>query len=149
MEKIERAQKQLQELLSNQKLAVLSTELHEHPYASLVGFVVADEARSLIFATARSTRKFANLSENNRIAMLIDSRSNQEADFHEAIAATAVGRAEEVPEDELDAILELYLKKHPHLVDFVKAPTCALVRMKVECYYLVSRFQNVVELHVS
>jgi hypothetical protein len=42
MKNIEHAQKQLQELLDSQQLAVLSTEQNEHPYASLVGFVATD-----------------------------------------------------------------------------------------------------------
>jgi hypothetical protein len=81
--------------------------------------------------------------------MLIDSRSNQEADFHEAIAATATGSAEEITGTDQEALLALYLDKHPHLVDFVNAPSCALIRVKVSCYYVVSRFQNVVEVHVT
>lgn len=149
MENVEQAKKRLQELLGSQKLAVLSTNQQNHPYASLVGFVATDDAKYLIFATARSTRKYANLTDNARIAMLIDSRSNQDADFHEAIATTATGTAEEITGNDRQEILELYLTKHPHLVDFVTSPTCALVRMKVDCYYLVSRFQNVVELHVN
>ena len=149
MKDIEQATKHLQELLRSQKLAVLSTNRQSHPYASLVGFAATDDAKSLIFATARNTRKYANLTKNARVAMLIDSRSNQDADFHSAIAATATGTVEEVSADEREAMLELYLKKHPHLVDFVKAPTCAVIRMTVDCYYLVSRFQNVVELHIT
>ena len=129
--------------------AVLSTNRQDHPYASLVGFVATDDAKHLIFATARSTRKYENLTNNSRVAMLIDSRSNQTIDFHEAIAATAIGTVEEVTGNEREKLLELYLHKHPHLIDFVKAPTCALIRMKVDCYYVVSRFQHVVELHLT
>jgi nitroimidazol reductase NimA-like FMN-containing flavoprotein (pyridoxamine 5'-phosphate oxidase superfamily) len=149
MENVEQAKKHLQELLRSQKLAVLSTNRQDHPYASLVGFAATDDVKHLIFATARSTRKYANLTNNAKVAMLIDSRSNQDADFHAAIAATAIGTAEEIGEHERETMLELYLTKHPHLMDFVKAPTCALIRMKVDCYYLVSRFQNVIELHVT
>jgi nitroimidazol reductase NimA-like FMN-containing flavoprotein (pyridoxamine 5'-phosphate oxidase superfamily) len=139
----------LHDLLTSQKLAVLSTTNKGQSYASLVAFVATEDMKELLFATARTTRKFANLADNSHVAMLIDSRSNQEADFHEAIAATATGTAEEITDPEQEALLALYLDKHPHLVDFVNAPSCALIRVRVTCYYLVSRFQNVVEVHVT
>ena len=46
-------------------------------------------------------------------------------------------------------ILTLYLIKHPHLVDFVRAPTCALIRVAVDSYYMVKHFQHVTELHLK
>jgi nitroimidazol reductase NimA-like FMN-containing flavoprotein (pyridoxamine 5'-phosphate oxidase superfamily) len=149
MENAEHTQQCLRELFRTQKLAVLSTHNKGKPYASLVGFVATEDLKELIFATARTTRKYANLTDSSWVAMLIDSRSNQDADFHTAIAATATGIAEEVTGAEREQLLSLYLEKHPHLIDFVKAPSCALIRMKVTCYYLVSRFQHVVELHVT
>lgn len=148
MENTEYVKQRLRELFASQRLAVVSTNNKGQPYASLVGFVATEDLKHLIFATARTTRKYANLTDNSHVAMLIDSRSNQDTDFHAAIAATATGIAEEVTGVERDQLLPYYLEKHPHLVDFVNAPSCALIRMKVNCYYLVSRFQNVVELHI-
>jgi nitroimidazol reductase NimA-like FMN-containing flavoprotein (pyridoxamine 5'-phosphate oxidase superfamily) len=149
MENVEQTKQRLRELLGTQKLAVVSTNNKGWPYASLVGFFATDDLKELIFATARTTRKYANLTDNDQVAMLIDSRSNQDIDFHDAIATTALGRAEEISGTEREQILPLYIKKHPYLVDFVKAPSCALIRMKVARYYLVSKFQNVVELHIT
>lgn len=149
MTETDQTRKRLRDLFETQQLAVLSTHNDGKAYASLVAFTAADDLKGLLFATARSTRKFGNLTAKPHVAMLIDSRTNSTADFHEAIAVTATGTAEEVPEDERNALQEQYLQKHPHLIDFVTAPTCALVRIKVDCYYLVSRFQNVVELHIS
>lgn len=149
MEKTEQTRQQLRDLFADQYLAVLSTHGDGQPYASLVAFAASDDLKALYFATARSTRKFANLAAHPAAAMLIDSRTNRMADFHEAAAATATGVAEEIPEPERGPIQVQFLEKHPHLVDFVTAPTCALVRIKVDCYYLVSRFQNVVELHIT
>jgi len=44
---------------------------------------------------------------------------------------------------------KLYLSKHPYLKEFVSSPTCALLRMDVETYYVVRQFQNVMELHIK
>lgn len=144
----DRAQ-QLHKLFSEQGLAVLSTCGGGCPYASLVGFAATNDLRGLLFATSRNTRKYANLMAEPHAAMLIDSRSHQETDFHNAIAVTATGRAEEVAPERREELLPVYLHRHPHLSEFVGAPTCALLYLAVETYYLVERFQHVVEIHVT
>lgn len=149
MTETDQTRQRLRDLFDNQQLAVLSTHNEGRAYASLVAFTATEDLKELLFATARSTRKFGYLTAKPHVAMLIDSRTNSSADFHEAAAVTATGTAEEVPENERKTLQEQYLQKHPYLADFVTAPTCALVRVKVDCYYLVSRFQNVVELHIG
>jgi hypothetical protein len=64
------------------------------------------------------------------------------------VAVTVLGKAEEVTGAEQDHLLTHYLAKHPHLEGFATSPSCALLRVWVKSYYLVSRFQEVVELHV-
>ena len=149
MNQSDRLRATLTELLAAQNLAVLSTHQDGQPYASLVAFVAVDELKQIVFATARTTRKFSNLQADPRVAVLIDSRTNQPCDFHQAIAVTATGEAEELSGTEKERYAALYLAKHPHLEDFLRAPTCALIKIRVQCYYLVSRFQNVMELHIS
>jgi heme iron utilization protein len=135
-------------LFRSQKLAVLSTQRSGQPYASLVAFVASPDLKHLYFATARTTRKYHNLDVDPRVAMLMDSRSNLESDIHTAVAVTATGTAGEVREQEKDKGVRLYLSKHPYLQDFIRAESCAFIRVTVETYYLVSRFQQVMELHV-
>jgi heme iron utilization protein len=140
---------QLRELCASQRLAVLATDHGGQPYLSLVAFVVSDDLRQLLFATYRDTRKFANLKANNRVSLLIDNRSNQVADFSRAIAATLLGAGEELAEAERPLGEALYLAKHPHLEGFVTSPGCALVKVKLQSCYLVSRFQDVLEHHFN
>lgn len=137
----------VRDLLSSQPLAVLATHGDAGPYASLVAIAATDDLRHLLFATTRATRKFANLQADARVAFLVDNRSNEEADFHEAVAATLRGRAQEVAPDERDAFLDIYLARHPHLRDFVTAPTCAFLKVEVTACYVVTRFQEVMEFH--
>jgi hypothetical protein len=65
------------------------------------------------------------------------------------MAVTAIGLAEEVLSPEKDNLLKVYLSKHPHLEDFVMSPTCALMQVEVKRYYVVSRFQHVLVLHMK
>ena len=139
----------LTRLFSSQKLAVLATSDPEgKPYCSLVAFVATDDLGRLLFATTRATRKYANLRNDCRVAMLIDSRTNDEADFRDAVSTTATGSAAEIVGEERERLLPLYLAKHPHLEQFVHAPTCAVLAMDVDTYYVCCRFQNVTELHL-
>ena len=149
IEKISELRQILSNLFASQKLAVLSSFGNAQPYASLVTFASTKDLHHLIFATTRSTRKFANLSQESRIALLIDNRSNDEKDFSHAVAATALGTAEEVSQSERESYLHIYLTKHPHLREFVSSPSCALIKVNVQKYYVVNRFQNVEELHIQ
>ncbi len=45
--------------------------------------------------------------------------------------------------------LKFYLLEHPHLKKFVKSPNSALLRVKVDSYYVVKRFQNVIVLSMQ
>jgi nitroimidazol reductase NimA-like FMN-containing flavoprotein (pyridoxamine 5'-phosphate oxidase superfamily) len=115
----------------------------------LMAFASTRDFKNIVFATTRSTRKFANMTADRRVSLLIDNRSNTEEDFHEAVTVTAVGTAQEVGPRNRKQMQKLYLTKHPHLKDFVSSPTAALLRMKVKTYYIVTQFQNVMELHMG
>lgn len=149
MEQPEYIQQRLRELFDSQNLAVLATHNRGQPYASLVAFVATEDLRHIYFVTPKTTRKFANLSKDHRVAILVNSSTNQAEDFHRAISVTAVGNAEEITGVQRNQILKQYLAKHPHLEDFVKSPTCALVRLTPRSYYMVKNFQTVMELHIN
>jgi nitroimidazol reductase NimA-like FMN-containing flavoprotein (pyridoxamine 5'-phosphate oxidase superfamily) len=149
MESDEGFRQLLRELLNGQKLAVLSTHNGGQPYASLVAFAFSDDLGSIYFVTPRTTRKFSNLQGDGRMALLITSSTNTEADFHEAMAVTVVGSAGEIQGPDKEAALDHYIARHPYLEDFARSPTCALVRMSAHTYILVKNFQHVMELHID
>jgi heme iron utilization protein len=148
MEKTSQLKEFLKDLFSSQRLAVLATQSQRQPYGNLVAFVATNDLKHLLFATTRATRKYANISENPSVAMVIDNRSNEEADFHQAAAVTATGVVREVERSEKETLVTLYLSTHPYLKDFVSSSGCALLKMNVETYYVVRQFQNVMELHM-
>ena len=149
MEDKEGIRHMLGELLSSQRLAVLSTHNSGQPYASLVAFACSDDLRFLYFVTPRATRKFSNLQNDGRMALLITSSANQETDFHEAMAVTVVGSAGEISGPEKETALNRYLERHPYLEEFARSPTCAFVKVNARTYILVKDFQHVTELHLE
>jgi nitroimidazol reductase NimA-like FMN-containing flavoprotein (pyridoxamine 5'-phosphate oxidase superfamily) len=150
LERAQRAEmeKKLATFLGSERLGVLSTCGGQQPYASLVAFGATDDLSHLVFVTLRPTRKYANLVTNTRVAILIDNRSNRASDFRRAMAATAVGTVHEVRKARNSRLIRIYLEKHPQLEDFLWSPTCAVLDIRVESYYVVERFQHVTELHL-
>lgn len=137
------------DLLQAQPLGVLGTSREGHAYTSLVAFVASTDARSLYFATTRATRKYHNLTADERVALLIDNRSNRTQDFYGAAAVSAYGRALEVDAMAHAGVQALYLARHPQLKSFVSAPSTALFRITVDNYQLVVRFQHVTEFRMT
>jgi len=135
--------REIKALLASQHLAVLATHHQGQPHASLVAFAASPDGRNLLFATTRTSRKFANLQADPRAALLIDSRGQAAADFHEAMALSAKGPVREVAGTERESLAAVFLAKHPHLREFVGAPSCALLALQVQVYELASRFQQV------
>lgn len=136
-------------LLDSQRLAVLATQDGEQPYTSLVTLAASPDLRAVLFPTLRASRKFNNMEACPSVALLVDNRSNLESDLSQGIALTVLGTATEVTGDERQALTKLYLAKHPKLQSFLDDPDCALVRVQVARYVLVSNFQEKAELRMA
>jgi len=139
----------LKDLFRVQLFASLATLQNGRPYNNLVAYTVTDDLKSILFVTNRETRKYANLTSNNNVSVLIDSRSNQDSDFRNAVAVTAAGTAEEVSDSQKEALLQLYLVKHHSLEKFANSPGSALFKVSVRKYFIVRNFQEVMELIIE
>jgi hypothetical protein len=139
----------IRELYRNQNLGVLSTRGKDYPYSSLIGFAASDDLDYIIFATLRNTRKYANIQNSAKVSVLVDSRSNMIEDFRDAAALTILGEVHEAGGKERTMLAQQYLEKHPFLSDFILDPNCAILKLEVENYILVSNFQQVLELKIK
>ena len=149
MESQKDLRKKLKTLFDKQSIGVLSTQKRSRPYASLVAFAATDDFKNFIFATPRTTRKYANIMANSRAALLVDNRSNRKSDFRRAMAVTIVGSVRELRKTGKSRLIQLYTHKHSHLKDFIQSPTCAVLCLTAETLYIVDRFQHVVEYHLN
>lgn len=141
--------RRLHELFAVQNLAVLATHSEGQPYASLMAFAATQDLGTLVFATPRATRKYANLLADCRAALLIENRTNTTEDFSAAMAVTAVGVVQPIDLPADSPLVALYLSKHAYLQDFVRSPSCAVVSLVVERYHVVDHFQHVTEWHLN
>ena len=143
------AQRAIAKLLASEQLAVLSTVQNDQPYASLVAFAHSADLSKIVFCTPRTTRKYANLSSNKRVALLIENSRNQASDIYQAMAVTAIGRVNQSADEVKGGMRDLYLAKHPHLEDFLRAATTAVVEVEIIRYLMVHHFQNVYDFKVK
>ena len=147
MESVDETRRSVEDLLRGQRFAVLSTESETGPYCSLIAFWAAEDLNHVVFATLRSTRKFNYLVTHPRVALLFDDRTNRETDLRKGMAVTATGTAREVTDVEARVrTSEAFLAKHPSLASFLASPDCALIRVDIDVFYVVTEFQNLVEL---
>jgi nitroimidazol reductase NimA-like FMN-containing flavoprotein (pyridoxamine 5'-phosphate oxidase superfamily) len=139
----------IRQLLEEERLAVVSTDQGGQPYASLVAFAATTDLRTIAFCTPRTTRKFANLSCNPRVAVLINNSRNESSDIYRAVAVTAIGTATAADGPASEDIRRLYLEKHPHLKDFLQVASTAVVQVQVDRYLMVHHFQNVYDYRIT
>ena len=133
----------LRDLFAAQRYAVLGTQGAERVSLNLMAVAATDDLRFLIVATERATPKYANLRHNPQVSLLVDNRANQSGDTQTALALTVDGLAEEVSGPEREELAQLLLSRHPQLGAFVRSPTCALFRVRVERYELVRGLYDV------
>lgn len=145
----EKALNRIRTLFDTESLSVLSTQKSGQPYASLVAFAATPDLGQIVFLTPSTTRKYDNLTASPRVALLINNSRNTAGDIYDAIAVTVTGTAVTAQDHDKERLLPLYLQRHPHLKDFAKAPTTALVCVTVDTYVMVSRFQDVIEIRMK
>ncbi len=134
---------EIQDVLQSRRFAVLATQQHGQPHASLMAFTPMNGIRHLILATYRATLKYRSLCEDGRVAILIDSRSAEEASGNRGPVITAHGHVAEVPPAEHEAVYQAHLNRHPDFECFFSSPDCALLRMDVKAYELVGGTEDV------
>jgi general stress protein 26 len=106
---------QVLSFIKTRKHAVISTcGRNQHPEAALIGFGETD-AYQLFFGTYSSSRKYKNLQENDKVALVI----GWEEDY---ITVQYEGTATEVFGQELEKYLELYHKKVPSAAKYRNHP---------------------------
>ena len=142
----QKSTQKIERFLKRQSLAVLGTHGKNETYQSLVAFTVSDGLKSILFATEKNTRKYRNIKENPKVALLLDDRLNNRDDFYKTTAITALGVARETAGAERKKLLKVHATRHPVIKAFLQRRECALFKVRVRVYYLVSHFQEVQEL---
>jgi nitroimidazol reductase NimA-like FMN-containing flavoprotein (pyridoxamine 5'-phosphate oxidase superfamily) len=131
------------EMLQTNGFGVLATEGDGQPHASLVAVTPIDNFTHLVFATYRNTSKYKNLLKNPKVAILFENRSVLSTIQPDIFVLTAFGYAEEVDSEVSDSVHHAHLLRHPNLVSFLSTSDCAIFRVNVNAYQMVSGIDDV------
>jgi uncharacterized pyridoxamine 5'-phosphate oxidase family protein len=136
----------LNALDKDQLHAILATDSEGQPYTSMIAYALTADGKGIVFVTPRKTQKYKNILKNNRVSLLIDTRSNTENDYMNAESLTILGNAIPVRKgrkwSELTALL---IRKHPTLNELIYSPETKLIFIKINRCIHVIRFQTVSE----
>jgi heme iron utilization protein len=135
--------KYIEDIFKIRRFAVLATEGDGQPHASLIAVTPMEGFRKLIFATYRDTRKYRNLANNGKVAVLVESININSSGLQEGSVLTAFGQVEEIGIIEKNIVFEAHLERHPELLSFMESGDCSLVRIKVDKYQIVRGIDDV------
>ena len=127
----------IEAVLKTSGFAVLATEGDGQPHASLIAITPFGNFRQIIFATYRDTLKYRNLSHNNKVAVLIESRVVNVKSLEESVVLTIIGHTEDIRIAENEAAYQAHLKRHPEMESFMLSSDCALIRVMAQSYQVV------------
>jgi len=143
MSKLIEVKTYIEEIFKLSRFAVLATESNRQPHASLIAVTPTEGYRKLIFATYRNTRKYTNLTQNSKVAVLVESIEIKQSGVQESLVLTAFGHVEEIEIAEKNTMFNAHLEKHPELLSFLQSEECTLVVIKVDSYQVVRGIDNV------
>lgn len=140
----------VEKTLETQKFGVLATLMGEYPYTGAVTFAAPPDAKYIIFATPRHTRKYTNLKAHPKASIFVSNAANQIDDISGAIGITAVGDAMELHHTPGNQqYYDLLQNKHPYLKGFIDSDSTAIFILNILKYYVVRDFQRVYEFHIA
>jgi heme iron utilization protein len=137
----------IKHVVNTQYFAVLGSVEEAQPYSNLIAFAATEDLKYLIFVTSRNTRKYRNMTMNHRVSLLIDNRMNQAGDVNQATAITIIGSVHEDTARESE-FKSIFLRRHPHLSQFIEAPESAVMVVAVS-EYIVAGFTQTQRLVID
>ncbi len=127
----------IEAVLKTSDFAVLATEGNGQPHTSLIAITQFGDFRQIIFATYRNTLKYRNLSQNNKVAVLIEGEYLNLKGLKENVVLTIIGHTEEISKAGSEAPYQAHLKRHPEMELFMLSPDCVLIKVIAQSYQVV------------
>ncbi|BDQ34925.1 pyridoxamine 5'-phosphate oxidase family protein [Pseudodesulfovibrio portus] len=114
----------IDDMVSNENLCVLATIEGNVPHTSLMTFFADHAAMKFYFLTHSTSKKYKNLKKNPHVSLLIDRRADD-------LALSIEGHHLPIRKKQtVEAIIRLYLLKHPEMEEFANHPDTELIRIQ-------------------
>jgi nitroimidazol reductase NimA-like FMN-containing flavoprotein (pyridoxamine 5'-phosphate oxidase superfamily) len=134
----------MKKLLQENHLCVLATCTDNVPHCSLMTYVANQAADRVYMITRRDSRKFANLSVNPQVSLLVDTRSVGNAADAKGLKALTVGGeiTPIVDQVERQAVLVMLVERYPHLRDLALHPDAEPLVVTIKSFLLLDGVLN-------
>lgn len=127
----------IKQLVKDHSICVLATSRDDRPHCSLMAYAANDEATEIYLVTLTTTRKYANLTANPAVSLLIDSRG--EADRARVQALTVEGSCAPIADaDRRERARQRLVAAHPHLGELLAHPDGAILGVTVTAFLLLN-----------
>jgi nitroimidazol reductase NimA-like FMN-containing flavoprotein (pyridoxamine 5'-phosphate oxidase superfamily) len=129
----------MKDIVKANDLCVLATVSEGRPHCSLMFYISDEDGREIFLISHKATKKYANLMENPKVSLLIDTREEEEGQRRINIKALTVSGEFQTINDSVKKglIQEKFLKRHPHLVDFLSDPGAEIFSIKTKSFQLL------------
>ena len=133
-------------LLGSQVLAVLCTQGETGPYASLMAYCFHPEENSVFMVTRKGTKKYRNISDFPRVALLVDDRCPLAGSPGEAIPALTIQGTVTVEAGENEHDIRKQLgSRLPSLQMLLEDPESVLMRIVLDRFLLLEGPEKALE----
>jgi len=129
----------MKDIVKGNDLCVLATVSEGKPHCSLMSYISDEEGHEVYLISHKQTKKYANLLENPTVSLLIDTREEEKGEKRIYIKALTVsGEFQTIKDPERkDIIRTKFLKKHPHLKDFLYDPGAEIFSIRIKSFQLL------------
>jgi nitroimidazol reductase NimA-like FMN-containing flavoprotein (pyridoxamine 5'-phosphate oxidase superfamily) len=109
-----------------------------------MSYISDEEGHEVYLISHKQTKKYFNLMENPTVSLLIDTREEEKGRRRIDIKALTVsGEFQTINNPEKkDLIRSKFLKRHPHLTDFLNDPEAELFSIKIRSFQLLDGLKD-------
>ncbi len=129
----------MKDIVKGNDLCVLATVSEGKPHCSLMSYISDEKGQEVYLISHKQTKKYANLMENPTVSLLIDTREEEKGGKRIYIKALTVSGEFQTIKDptKRDFIRSKFLKRHPHLKDFLNDPGAEIFSVRVKSFQLL------------
>jgi len=129
----------MKDIVLGNDLCVLATVADGEPHCSLMSYIPDEEGGEIYMISCRETKKYSNLMKNPTVSLLIDTREEEKGQrrlYMKALTVSGEFQTINNPEKK-DLIRANFLKRHPHLTDFLNDPGAEIFSIKIKSFQLL------------
>jgi len=130
---------QMKDIVKANDLCVLATVSEGKPHCSLMSYISDEKGHEIYLVSHKQTKKYTNLMENPTVSLLIDTREEERGQRRIYIKALTVSGEFQTIEDfgKKDTIRSMFIKRHPHLTDFLNDSGAEIFSIKLKSFQLL------------